>query len=102
MSPLVELNLGLILFLPWFAVLGALFWIYPRRPRTAARRAFDAAALLLALLAFLLGVHWANASADPAYGRMWRQILATAVGYGAFLAVMAAAFVLRRTWLRPR
>ncbi|MCF7221385.1 hypothetical protein [Marilutibacter chinensis] len=100
MSPLVELNLALILFLPWFLILGALFWCFPRQPRTRARRLFDAAALLAALLAFLAGIHWAHAVADPGYGPMWRQVLATAVGYAIYLATMAAAFLLRRRWLR--
>lgn len=28
----IELKLPLILFLPWYLILGALFWAYPRRP----------------------------------------------------------------------
>lgn len=102
MNPLIELNLALILFLPWFLILGVLFWLFPREPRNGARRAFDVVALLLALGAFVLSVHWAHAGADPAYGHMWRQVLATAVGYGVFLAVMAFAFFLRRALLRMR
>jgi hypothetical protein len=31
-SPAVELHLSLILFLPWFAVLGALYWLFPHAP----------------------------------------------------------------------
>lgn len=100
MSPLVEPNLALILFLPWFLILGVLFWCFPRQPRTRARRLFDAGALLVALLAFLAAIHWAHAAADPGYGHMWRQVLATAVGYGVYLAAMTAAFALRRRWLR--
>ena len=42
MNPLVELNLTLILFLPWFAILGTLYWLFPRRPRGAARVLYDA------------------------------------------------------------
>ncbi|NZA25383.1 hypothetical protein H0E84_03225 [Luteimonas sp. SJ-92] len=102
MNPLVELNLALVLFLPWFLILGTLFWLYPRQPRGGARRAFDAVALLLALAAFLASVHWSYGSADPAYGRMWRQVLATAIGYGAYLAVMTIAFLVRARWLRGR
>ena len=45
MNPLIEYNLALILFLPWFLILGALYWIYPRQPRHAARVMFDIAAL---------------------------------------------------------
>lgn len=100
MNPLVELNLALVLFLPWFAILGTLYWCFPRQPRHAARRLFDAAALAIAAIAFVLSVHWAHVNADPAYGKMWRQILATALGYGVFLAMLAAAFFVRVRWLR--
>ena len=100
MSPIVELNLALILFLPWFAILGALFWMFPRHPRTASRKLFDAVALLLAFTAFLLSLYWSHANADPIYGKMWQQILATALGYGVFLAVLIVAFFLRRRCFR--
>jgi len=100
MNPFVELNLALILFLPWFAILGALFWMFPRQPRGAQRKLFDGVALLLAFTAFLLSLYWSHATADPVYGKMWQQILATAVGYGVFLAVLTVAFFVRRRWLR--
>jgi hypothetical protein len=99
MSPLVEVNLALILFLPWFAILGALFWLYPRQPRNATRRVFDIAALAACAVGFVLSVQWAHASADPGYGRMWKQVFATSVGYGVFLALMLVAFLVRRRWL---
>jgi hypothetical protein len=102
MSPLVELNLALILFLPWFGILAALFWWVPRAPRPCARIVFDTLALVTAVLAFVASVHWANSSADPVYGRMWKQVLATAVGYGVFLGVLALAFFVRRRWLARR
>lgn len=102
MNPAVELNLGLILFLPWFAILATLYWWFPRQPRDAMRMAFDGGALLLALGAFVLAIHWSHANADPAFGRMWQQILATAIGYGVFLAVLAAAWGIRHAWLQRR
>ena len=91
--------LALILFTPWFLILAALFWLYPRQPRTPARRRFDVVSLLLALVAFLVSLHWSFDYADRSYGHLWPQILATSVGYGVFLAVMTAAFFLRRRWL---
>jgi hypothetical protein len=100
MNRLVELNLALILFLPWFAILGTLYWLYPRQPRPPARKWFDGAALLSALLAFMLAMYGGHAWADPGYGRMWQQIVATATSYAAFLAVLAVAVWLRRDWLR--
>lgn len=98
MSPIVEQNLTLILFLPWFAILIVLYWIYPRAPRGVARVVFDAAALLLAIVGFVASVHWSYAVADPFYGRLWKQILPTAVSYGVFLGVLSTAFLLRH-WL---
>ena len=59
MNPLIEYNLALILFLPWFLILGALYWIYPRQPRHAARVLFDIAAMAAStrLSLFVLGVN---------------------------------------------
>lgn len=102
MNPLVELNLSLILFLPWFAILGVLFWVFPRQPRSAARRAFDVVSLLLSLIAFLASIWWSYHNADPTYGGMWKQVLATALGYGVFLAVLTLAFLVRMRWLGAR
>lgn len=102
MNPLVEVNLALILFLPWFLILGVLFWLYPRQPRDGARRLFDVVSLVVSSTIFVFGVQWAHASADPGFGRMWKQIFATSVGYGLFLAAMTLAFFLRRAWLRKR
>lgn len=99
MNRLVELNLALILFLPWFAILGTLFWAFPRQPRPSMRKWVDAAALALAVMGFVLAMYWGHAWADPGYGRMWQQIVATAVSYGAFLSVLAVAFWWRRRWL---
>ena len=99
MNPVVELNLALILFLPWFAILAVLFWIYPRGPARAGRRWFDAVSLALSVIAACAGMYWSMANGDPRFGTMWKQILATSVSYGAFLATMATAFFLRRRWL---
>jgi hypothetical protein len=100
MNPAIELNLALILFLPWFAILGVLYWVYPKHPRNRARRAFDAISLALAVAAFVWSIHWSHAAADPRYGRMWPQVLAAALGYGVFLGVLTPAFFIRRAWLR--
>jgi hypothetical protein len=94
--------LALLLFAPWFLILSGLYWWYPRQPRDRARRVFDAAALLFALAAFLATLHWAHGYADRQHGAMWPQVLATSAGYGVFLLVLAAAFFLRRGWLRRR
>ena len=36
-------DLALMLFAPWFVILCVLYWLYPRQPRHARRRWFDAA-----------------------------------------------------------
>ena len=93
-------NLAILLLLPWFAILGALYWFYPRQPRDRRRSLFDAMALVLALLAAFIGMRWAYANADLAVGAMWRQILASLVAYGLFLLVLGVAFPLRARLLR--
>ncbi|MGQ4661099.1 hypothetical protein [Lysobacter sp. F6437] len=102
MNPLVELNLALILFLPWYAILAVLFWLFPRQPRTFARKAFDSASLVLATALSAWSMYWSMDTADPQHGHMWGQILATSLSYGVFLAAMAAAMLLRWRWLRGR
>lgn len=100
MNPQVELNLTLILFLPWFAILSVLYWMFPRQPRSVARVVFDVVALVASVAVFVASVHWSIANADPTYGRMWQQILATALGYAVFLAAMTVSFLVRAAWLR--
>ena len=89
-------TLALILFAPWFLILSALYWLYPRQPRNARRRGFDALVLLLAFAGCVLSLHWSFGWADRTHGRLWPQILATSVGYGVFLGVLTIAFFLRR------
>jgi len=90
-------TMALLLFMPWFAVLGALYWFFPRTPRPPARYAYDIAVLLLALVLSVLGMQWGYAEgvADARSGPIWRQVLAVLYGYGAFLAVFALAIPLR-------
>lgn len=95
MNSQVELNLALILFLPWFAILGYLFWRFPGSPRSAARRCLDVASLLCATTLAGIGMQWAFFHADPGYGGMWKQVLASSVGYGLFLLVMTVAVIVR-------
>lgn len=98
MHPVVEQNLTLILFLPWFAILIVLYWLCPRAPRGVGRIVYDSLALTVAIAGFVASVHWSYAVADPFYGRLWKQILPTAVSYGVFLGVLSAAYLLRH-WL---
>ncbi len=96
--------LALVLFLPWFLLLGTLFWAYPRQPRHRQRRLFDAASLLLAFGLSMAGMHFGYvvATADASAGAIWKQVLATLAGYGAFLAVLVLAVLLRLRLLPAR
>src|SRR3546814_14125846 len=96
MSPQIELNLGLILFLPWFLILGVLFWLFPRQPRPWRRRLFDLASLVLAVAAVLVSLYWAQDHAAPAKGQMWRQGLASPIGYGASFGASTHSVLQRR------
>lgn len=100
MNPEIELNLALILFIPWFSILAVLFWYFPRQPRTGVRQAFDTISLAIATAAAFAGMHWSMQNADPSHGAMWKQVLATSVAYGLFLGVMTVALWARGRLLR--
>lgn len=91
-------DLALILFLPWFAILAALYWFYPRNlVRDPARRRFDLAALALAFIAAFVAGRWGYATAATGIeaGPIWRQVLASLLAYKAFLVVLGAAWAFR-------
>jgi hypothetical protein len=96
--------LSLLLFLPWFALLGALYWFYPRTPRPVGRRAFDTVVLALSLVLSIAGMHWGYrmGAADHGSGPIWRQVLAVLYAYGAFLAVLSLAIPLRMRLMAGR
>lgn len=92
-------DLALILFLPWFAILGTLYWFYPSTlERSPARRRFDVIALCAALAASFLAGRWgfAIASTTIEAGPIWRQVLASLLAYKAFLVVLGGAYAWRR------
>ncbi|MBL8299807.1 MAG: hypothetical protein JNN30_15830 [Rhodanobacteraceae bacterium] len=97
MNPTVAQNLPLLLLLPWYLVLGIVFWRTRRKPASLAQRGFDAASLLLALFAATLAGYWAIQQADPSAGAIWKQVLASLVSYALFLLVLAIAFLARRS-----
>ena len=100
MNPQVELNLALILFVPWFAILAVLFWLYPQQPRSLQRTVFDSVSLVSATVLAAWGMYWSMENADPRFGHMWQQVLATTISYAMFLATMTLAIVVRWRWLR--
>lgn len=101
MPALADTYLAFILFLPWFGILGTLYMLFPRQPRGWPRRLFDLGALAATVLASLASMQWAYVNATLSHGPLWRQLLATSVGYGVFLGGLLLAILLRRWLLRP-
>lgn len=94
--------LALILFLPWFAIIGFTYWHLPRGlPRPRSRWRFDAIALLLAIAVALAGALIAMDTPWRNVGRIWPQVAAVLFAYGAFLAIVVIAAIVRaRIWRR--
>lgn len=95
MSAETQIVLPLILFFPWFAILGALYCFFPRDPRSAARHWFDAAVLGCSTIASYIGMRWGFETATASGGAIWKQVLATLLTYAAFLAVLTIAALVR-------
>lgn len=96
--------LALLLLGPWLVVLGWAYWAFPKTlPRTPARRGFDVLALIGAVVASvqaaLLGYDAVALPAADAFGpksgAIWQQVVPALYGYGAFLAVLALALIVR-------
>lgn len=102
MNSSIESSLAFIMFLPLFSILGALYWIFPRQPRSAMRHLADAAVLTVAAALSLEAVRWAVAHATRAGGRIWPQILACLIGYGVFVILVCIAAAVRSRVLRAR
>jgi hypothetical protein len=96
MNPAVELHLALILFLPWFGVLAALFWLFPAAPRRRWRRRFDALAVSVAFVVSIAAMRHGYLGADAGASPIWRQVLAALYAYGGFLGALLVAAILRR------
>lgn len=104
--------LAILLLLPWLLILCWAYWAYPKSlPRIAARRVFDVAAVLLALLAAAqcaaLGFDHVEPPVVDGFGRasgaIWQQVLPALYAYGAFTAVLLPAALLRHAlWRRAR
>jgi len=102
--------LAILLLAPWLLILGWAYWAFPKSlPRTKARRLFDLAALLLAAVtavqSAVLGFEAATVPAvgqfGPSSGAIWQQVLPALYGYGACVAVLLVAMLLRQ-WVWHR
>jgi hypothetical protein len=103
--------LAILLLAPWLLILGWAYWAYPKSlPRVAARRIFDAIALLLAaslgVQCALLGFDAVQAHAEggfgPQSGAIWKQVLPALNGYGGFVVVLVVAMIVRHAIWRRR
>lgn len=104
--------LAILLLAPWLLILCWGYWAYPKGlPRSPARRSFDAAAVLLALIAAaqcaVIGFDKVELPTVDGFGRasgaIWQQVLPALYGYGAFTAVLLLAMLLRHAlWGRRR
>ncbi len=92
--------LSLLLFLPWFLLLGSLYWLFPRQPRTARRRCSMAPPCCWPRAEHRVdAVGYRIGMAQLGAGPIWPQVLAVLYAYGAFLAVLVLALLVRPRWL---
>ena len=89
-------NLALILFAPWFAILGWAFWNYPGSHAIGrGSRRFDLTALAIALVLSVIAMRWAYFLPFQGTGSLWPQVIATLAAYHVFLAALVVAWFLR-------
>ncbi|WP_413625456.1 hypothetical protein [Luteibacter sp. Lutesp34] len=104
--------LAILLLAPWLIVLGWAYWAYPKSlPKNATRRGFDALALLGATVAAIQAALLAYDAVDlpaadqfgPKSGAIWQQVVPALYGYGAFVAVLVLALIVRQmVWKQKR
>jgi hypothetical protein len=96
--------LALVLFAPWFALLGWVYWAFPRsHVVTPARRRLDVVVLASAVAASIAAMLVAYRMPWVDTGPMWPQVIATLAAYHAFLAVLAVGWFVRgRKFRQPR
>ncbi|AVP97653.1 hypothetical protein C7S18_10775 [Ahniella affigens] len=85
--------LATILLLPWFLILCWVYWRMGRAHQDAP--GFDRLAIIVAMVLALVSGYVGLGYADPVYGRLWPQILASLLAYGVFLLVLALAAIWR-------
>jgi len=100
MHSFFESDLSFLLFLPTFAIIGALYCAFPRRPRSALRWIADIAVVLVAAVLSVAAMRWGFRASIGTGGALWKQIVATLLAYGVFLGVLVVAVVVRAFALR--
>lgn len=102
--------LAIMLLAPWLIVLGWAYWAYPKSLlKNMTRRGFDVLALLAATVAAIQSAVVAFDAVElppadqfgPKSGAIWQQVVPALYGYGAFVAVLAIALLIRQVvWKR--
>lgn len=103
--------LAILLLAPWLIVLGWAYWAYPKSlPKNATRRGFDVLALLAATVAAFQAALLAYDGVElpaadqfgPKSGAIWQQVVPALYGYGAFVAVLVLALIIRQMVWKKR
>lgn len=100
MHSFFESDLSFLLFLPTFAIIGALYVAFPRKPRHAMRWFVDIAVVVVAAVLSIAAMRWGFRASIGTGGALWKQIVATLLAYGVFLGVLVIALPLRAWWWR--
>ncbi|HET9484330.1 MAG TPA: hypothetical protein VFO79_10270 [Xanthomonadales bacterium] len=96
--------LAFLLLAPTFAILGWLYWRFPKAlPRTPARRGFDVAVLATSVLATIAALLWAvdNAPIYQGAATRWPQIAASLAAYHVYPVMLGLAWWVRRRIFAP-
>lgn len=104
--------LAILLLTPWLMILAWAYWSYPKSlPLGTARRLFDVAVVLLALVASVVSVSLGFDRVtlpQPGQfglpsGSIWQQVLSVLIAYGVFVGVLVLGLWLRQlAWGRRR
>ncbi|MET0254849.1 MAG: hypothetical protein ABW193_03605 [Luteibacter sp.] len=103
--------LALMLLAPWLIVLGWAYWQYPKSlMKNTTRRSYDVLALVAAMVAAIQSALVAFDAVElpaadqfgPKSGAIWQQVVPALWGYGAFVAVLVVALVVRQMVWKKR
>jgi hypothetical protein len=103
--------LALMLLAPWLIVLGWAYWQYPKSLlKNMTRRGFDVLALVAAMVAAIQSALIAFDAVElpaadqfgPKSGAIWQQVVPALWGYGAFVAVLVVALIVRQLVWKKR
>ena len=100
MSASVNFNLAMILFLPTFCIISALYCWLPAKPRNGMRWMFDLTVIAIAFVLSILAMGWGFHRAEGVGAPIWQQAASTLASYAMFLGVLTIGAIARTYWLR--